>query len=342
MKVNEKFPNWLTSGGNAPADFTGFISNLVYPYYYAPDKPVFRYAYSDKVFPSVTVGTNAPWLSSLDVMFAMRFGERRLRNIVDALKFHNKSTETITSEEQRNTVIMAQMINERFADKWNHIADALGIAYNPLENYNRIEDSSFENNSDADNYDSTRFGYRLDETTSGDVTVTTETLDNRFDKKSIKGGWADNDTRSTETSGGYTKEVVDRDSVHGFNGTSGFDEPGSPSEYSKTTETVNYNDHSTIDAYKETQGGAITRDYHGKLNDTVDPDYTENESRNGSEYTKHHIDGTNSGWNYSEISGNIGTVSSQDMLFQELEVRRNILYDIVLNDIAEFLTISIY
>lgn len=309
MKVNEKFPNWLTSGGNAPADFTGFISNIVYPYYYAPDKPVFRYAYSDKVFPSVTVGTNAPWLSSLDVMFAMRFGERRLRNIVDALKFHNKSSETITSEEQRNTVIMAQMINERFADKWNHIAAALAIEYNPLENYNRVEDSNFQHSN-----------------TGADSDV--KTFDNRKTEKGISGGYTDADTRGV-TKGGKTKTTRNTDdNVFGFDTSS---TGGVPSDKQTMIETVEYAPDSS--AYTETNSGNIQRTYNT---------YKETETPSGTETLTHNINNGSFGWDKSNISGNIGVTTSQQMLESELEVRRNILYDIVLNDIAEFLTISIY
>ena len=309
MKVNEKFPNWLTSGGQTPESFTGFISNLVYPYYYAQDKPVFRYTYSDKLFPSVTVGTNSPWLSSLDVMFAMRFGERRLRNIIDALKFHNKATESITSEEQRNTVIIAQMINERFADKWNHIADALGIEYNPLENYNRNEDSSFQHSN-----------------TGADSDV--KTFDNRQDEKSVSGGYTDADTRGVTKGGKIKTERETNDNVYGFNTT---DADGVPSDKQTMTETIEYAPDSS--AYTETNSGSIQRTYNT---------YKETNKPTGTETLTHNINNGSFGWDKSNISGNIGVTTSQQMLESELEVRRNMLYDIVLNDIAEFLTISIY
>ena len=342
MKVNEKFPNWMTSGGNTPDSFTGFISNVVYPYFYAQDKPTFRYSYSTNVFPSITVGTAAQWLSSLDVMFAMRFGERTLRKIVEPFKLHNDSTKSVTSENIAHTNILAQMINERFADKWNHIADALAIEYSPLENYDRTEESSFSHDEKGNDYNTTRHGYSLSGTGESNDPIT-EKKDDEIDNKAIKGGWADNDTRTTTTTGQYSKLTTNKDSIHGFNGKADFDKPGAPSEYSQSSEKFDYSPTgSDVKPYAEANTGALTRDYHGIANDKANPHYNEDYEKKGSEYTKEHTNHTNGGWDHSYIHGNIGVTSSQQMLTQELEVRRNILYDIILNDIAEFLTISIY
>ena len=319
MKVNEKFPNWMTSGGQTPESYTGFISNVVYPYFYAQDKPVFRYPYSANVFPSVTVGTNAQWLSSLDVMFAMKYGERRLRKIVEPFILHNKSTESVTVENVAQTNILAQMINERFADKWNHIADALEIDYEPLENYNRNEDSSFQHSNTGEDYNEKTFPTARKDTTS------------------IAGGWTDADTRATATSGKYSKKTTTADSINGFNGGGTFNTAGQPSGYSEVNEGYDYTTGGA--PYTETNSGNIKRDYHGKTNSS---DYTETVEHTGSEKDTHHINNGSFGWDKSKISGNIVVTTSQQMLESELEVRKNLLYDIILSDIAEFLTISVY
>ena len=96
-------------------------------------------------------------------------------------------------------------------------------------------------------------------------------------------------------------------------------------------ETVEYAPDSS--AYTETNSGNIQRTYNT---------YKETETPSGTETLTHNINNGSFGWDKSNISGNIGVTTSQQMLESELEVRRNILYDIVLNDIAEFLTISIY
>lgn len=308
MRVNEKFPQWLTSGGITSESFTGLVSNLVYPYFYAQDKPVFRYAYEQSVFPSVTIGTSAQWLSSLDVMFATRFGERQLRKWVSDLDVHTDSTKTVTSDNIRYTNIIAQMINERYGDKWNRIAEVLAIEYEPLENYNRAEDGSFQHsNSGADS----------------DV----RTFDNRKTDKEIAGGYTDADTRGVTKGGKVKTDRQTDDSAYGFNSSDDV-----PTDSQHVVETVEYAP-TQADAYKETNSGSIQRTYNT---------YKETETPSGTETLTHNINNGSFGWDKLDVHGNIGVMSSQQMLEQELEVRKNVLFDIILNDIADMLTISIY
>lgn len=307
MRVNEKFPQWLTSGGITSESFTGLVSNLVYPYFYAQDKPVFRYTYEQTVFPSVTIGTSAQWLSSLDVMFATRFGERQLRKWVSDLDVHTDSAKAVTSDNIRFTNIVAQMINERYGDKWNHIAEALAVDYEPLENYNRTEDNSFQHsNSGADS----------------DV----RTFDNRKTDKEIAGGYTDADTRGVTKGGKVKTDRQTDDSAYGFNSSDDV-----PTDSQHVVETVEYAPDSS--AYTETNSGSIQRTYNT---------YKETETPSGTETLTHNINNGSFGWDKIHAFGNIGTMASQTMLDMELEVRKNVLFDIILNDIADMLTISIY
>lgn len=332
MRVNEKFPQWLTSGGLTSESFTGLVSNLVFPYFYAQDKPVFRYPYESSVFPSVTIGTAAQWLSSLDVMFATKFGERNLRKWVSDLDVHTDSTKTVTADNIKFTNVVAQMINERFGDKWNHVAEALAVDYEPLENYNRTEDNSFQHSNTGTDTDVHTYGKKSND-------GTTESDSPRKDINKIQGGWDDTTSDSKTTSGTYSKEVTNAESVAGFNGLASFDEPAEPSAYSKQTETYTYPAPEESDDFTESSSGSVGRMYKGK---TTGSDYTEEHEKQGSELSKHFINNGSFGWDKSNISGNIGVTTSQQMLEEELEVRKNVLFDIILNDIAEILTISIY
>lgn len=318
MKVNEKFPNWITSGGLSPQDFTGFVSNIVYPYFYAQDKPTFRYPYSSNVFPSITVGQNAYWLSDLDMLFATRFGERELRSFVKDIDLHNDPTKSITADQINNSVRLAQAINLRYGDKWNHIADTLAIEYAPLENYDMNDQRDYQHSNTGIDSD-------------------VKTFTGRKDTKKIDGGWSDSDTRSLTKGGKTSTDRVTNDNVFGFDG--GDSGTGKPSEYHHETETVDYNPNSS--PYSETNGGAIERTYKGKAN-TQDP-YTETYENLGSETNTHNINNGNFGWEKERRHGNLGVTTSQQMAESEFLLRaRNLLYDIIINDIAEFLTISIY
>ena len=335
MRVNEKFPNWITSGGVTPQDFTGFISNIVYPYFYAQDKPTFRYPYSSNVFPSITVGQNAYWLSDLDMLFATRFGERELRSFIKNIDFHNDATKSLTTDQINNSVRLAQAINLRYGDKWNHIAETLAIEYNPLENYNRNENVQYQDNHVGNEIDNRISGSSMDD----DGNVTTSETTKKKSTKGIVGGWDDtnNNTKSFENS----KQTETWDKVSGFNG--GDSDNGKPSEYSKTLETFTDSSGGTPKNYSESDNGGTSRRYSKKATGLhPDDDYLETVEDMGYESNKHHINTADYGYHNNTTSGNIGVTTSQQMLQSELDVRKNLLYDIIINDIAEFLTISIY
>lgn len=327
-RVNDVFPKWFTSGGTTEDSFTGVISNLIYPYYNSTDRPAFQIPYNTSYFPTITYGNKAEWLASLDVMFSSRFGYKKLAAWVRDFDFHNDPTKTITSEQRNNTVIIAKMINLRYADKWNHIAEALEIEYNPLENYDRNTDTSFQHSNAGDDYDETVYGKDHAGTAA-----------DRKDTKTIQGGWTDADTRATETSGKYDKSTVTKDSIKGFNDTSAFNAAGSPSEYSEVDETYDYDKYGTGGKLKETNSGDLKHDYHGKTQST---DYNEQYKKEGIETVLKHINNGSYGWDKDHTHGNIGVTTSQQMLESELEVRKNILYDIILKDISDFICLSIY
>ena len=241
-------------------------------------------------------------------MFATRFGERQLRKWVSDLDVHTDSAKAVTSDNIRYTNIIAQMINERYGDKWNRIAEALAIEYEPLENYNRTEDGSFQHsNSGADS----------------DV----RTFDNRKTDKEIAGGYTDADTRGVTKGGKVKTDRQTDDSAYGFNSSDDV-----PTDSQHVVETVEYAP-TQADAYKETNSGSIQRTYNT---------YKETETPSGTETLTHNINNGSFGWDKMNVHGNIGVMSSQQMLEQELEVRKNVLFDIILNDIADMLTISIY
>ena len=271
-------------------------------------------------------------------MFATRFGQRHLLQWVADLDVHTDAAKTVTSDNIKFTNIIAQMINERYADKWNRMADALGIVYNPLENYNRTEDKSYGHYDHADNFDSTTFGAKL----SNNGETITETTDDLKNTDKIMGGWDDTTGDSKTTSGTFDKKIVTKDSVHGFNGTAGFNEAGSPSTYTEQTETHNYPAEGQSGTFTESSSGSVGRKYKGRDQSGNYSDYTEEHIKDGSEYTKHHVNGNQSGWDKINAFGNIGVTTSQQMLESELEVRKNVLYDIILTDIADMLTLTIY
>lgn len=331
MRVNKKFPQWLFSGGTADSDYVGFISNVVYPYFNTSDAPVFKIPYDNKYFPAITYGTEATWLNSLDMLFATRYGDRILMDWIEDIDLHSDALKAITSEQKLNTKKIAQMINLRFAEKWNKIADALAIEYQPLDNYNRIEDSSFETNRDDSFKDSKMFGQHYSDDGKSMV------ADDRKTTKGIEGGWDDTDGNSHTIEN--SKQTETWENISGFNSSTSGDAPGEPANYTKTKETYG----SGQTPYTESDNGSSSRRYSQANQSTGDKAYKETVEDIGSEASAHLGDGHEDGWRYSETSGNIGVTTSQQMLQSEIDVRSlNMLYDIILKDIADFICLSIY
>lgn len=319
MKVNDKFPHWIASGGITDAAFTGFISNLIYPYFNSGDAPAFMVPYSTSYFPLITYGQPADWLASLDVMFSMRYGQRKLIDYIADMKLHHDESEPLTNDEKHNTIIIAKMINLRFAEKWNKIAEALAIEYNPLENYDRSEDLQHQNSNTGTDTDTKTFGAQNQP---------------RKTEKGIEGGWDDTDSESKTFANSKQTETWNK--VSGFNGGSSND--GQPADYQKVTETFG----SGATPYTESVSGSTGRRYSKDNAGTGDKAYKETITESGVEILQHAINNGNFGWETNRIHGNIGVTTSQQMLESELEIRKNILYDIILDDIADFICLSIY
>ena len=218
---------------------------------------------------------------------------------------------------------LAQMINLRFADKWNHIAEALEIEYDPLENYNRNENTSYQNSQVGDTKDTKSYGQKFG--SDGNLTA-----DARETERDIEGSYKDIDDLSIKNDTGKVRTVLEK--VSGFDSSTTGDEPGEPSTFQKITDKP-------VDPTKavESHTGGIKRTYGADS----DP-YKEKTKESGSEAFKHEINTGDFGWTLGNVSGNIGVTTSQQMLTQELEVRKNILYDIILRDIADFICLSIY
>ena len=328
MRVNEKFPKWMSSGGSSDQAYTGLISNLIYPYFDTPDKPVFQIPYSSEVFPSYTYGTPATWLTSLDVMFATRYGERHLVKWLSDMALHNNSAQSLTAEQKENTRTIAQMINLRYGDKWNHIAEVLAKEYDPLENYNRDETSSYQNSQVGDTKDTKSYGQKFND--SGTLTA-----DARESERDIQGNYKDSDSTTVTEENGKEKMVLEK--VSGFDSSDSSagieDAPGVPSTYQHIVEQPLDND-----GYVVSHCGGIEREYGSSSKP-----YKEITKEKGSEAYKHEINTGDFGWTLSNVHGNIGVKDNMQMLQSEIDVRKaNILYDIILRDIADFICLSIY
>lgn len=175
---------------------------------------------------SIATGESFDWLNNDEYLdmdyYVSHSGEKYASKFYITMLEHNK-----------NITYIANVIFNRFSEKWKHIYDAMMKEYNPLENYSMVEDENVN-------------------------------------------------TDITNTSNGSSN-------VFGFNTQSVDGVPDGKNEVSNTTS--------------------------GKFKD-----------------------------NYRQLkrSGNIGVTTSQQMLESELEIRKNIFIETVMNDIDSIMCLKIY
>lgn len=193
---------------------------------------------------------------NLDILFYTKYGCRLASNL---LKRYEKLEACELSQ-------IASIIEDRYRTSWEKLYLALTIDYDPIENYNGIEEVR----------------------QTGTVHV---------DGKSE----ADSESELSSEDSSKLPSVQD-EKVYGFNSSSGVDA-------SKTTNT-----HDSL--IESTQNSSSS----GTSENTTTNDLTT--------VTKRH--------------GNLGVTSSQQMITQELQLRRTQYIDILLRDVADMLTIKIY
>ena len=185
---------------------------------------------------------------------------------------------------------MIKLWSERELPIWERILTAIQKEYDPLENYNRTENWS---QTDTGTNNKT-VGYTdvLDGTTSGSAT----------DTNSATHSGTSSDTTSKTTTHGKT---IQHD-VSGFNGS-----PLTPA--SKDTEGGTTGESGSISHTESgTDGSTLT---HTESND-VDSTLTHNSSETGGNSLQQ--------THTSNIRGNIGVTTSQQMLNQELDVSKRL------------------
>lgn len=191
-----------------------------------------------------------------------------------------------------------------FGDKWNKMYDAMTAEYNPLNNYKMHEEEHRDDVKDEST-----------ETEGSSSNASTE-----IGSSSTEGSNDVTETLNTTVTG--TNDVTTEDMVYAFNS-------GSPSDASKqvvdgdsstTTEGSNSNSEessSSSNSRSEIRGNSSNEN---TKNYTTDNDFDRELDR----------------------EGNIGVTTSQKLLQEELELRKNIILDTVRDDIINVMTLPYY
>ena len=212
---------------------------------------------------------------------------------------------------------LASAIYTMFNEKWSRLWSAFEQEYNPINNYNMVENETI-----SETTDNTETHTGTD-TTAHTGTATTTHTGTDVNARTGSETETHTGTDTTETSGTNENEV------------SAFNSSTYQDNEKVTNSETNENEKDLTD----------TRTYNS-VTDTNTQNLTEQGTQNLTDQTTKNLTDNMDGQKDTEReltrSGNIGVTTTQQMLTSEIELRKWLYYNSVFNDIDSILTLSIY
>lgn len=261
------------------------------------------YSY-DFPIPNTSSSTPVGKGTEIDRIFMRLYGEKNLSPAIMGI-YSNKSN--YTSDYQISSIIQGfygDMIYSLYKDKWDKLIALLNVDYDPIHNYL----DEWQDESDRDKTGSNSFASTRQDTLNTTETTQSTRTDNLLSTKTINESESTTDTQT--------------DGIFGFNSSTSSNADKSDGSSTKTTTGTD------TDANTGTQGlsqtvadtGTNTRGTQEAGSETENEDI----ARSGSH------------------SGNIGNITTQKMIKEEIELRQwNIVYQ-MMKDVADFCTLPIY
>ena len=284
------------------------------------------------------------------------------------LYFNHSRQKILTTMVAESTSAMsayAEILLQMYGDKWKHIWDLYQLDYNPIENYNMVENGTNDNvkSGSLDRSGAiTRTG-SLDrsgaltrsgslersgaitrtgsEEVGGDTTYSGKETNKRTGNIVDTGAKADNETSNT-------------DKIYGYNSSSAVNSNESTGQAShKNTQTFNdlqdeksfasrKDEYSSETTYNSVADTDTRKDTYNNIADTDTRKETYNNIADTDTRKETYNDITDEGSHHLERSGNIGVTTTQQMAESELEYRKHLYFEMVFSDIDHILTIPIY
>lgn len=315
---------------------------------------------------------NVPWKNlnvsqSLDLDYYYNHSGQKL---ISPLVKSQLSEEVI--DEAHNDKI-AKMLFTICNDNWNKLYNALSIDYSPIENVDESmtettdrtgSGSHSETETDAGTDNHLKTGTETIKQSGTDTRdkTGTEGVKGKFDETVYHHSY----TSDTQSNPGGTSETV--------NGTAGFNSD----EYSKDTKSTTTvkqeitNIHRTLSIQTDSKGDPVldengeqierpgknsdvtenthedTTTYNTKESETIDKtdETSYNVSDNETLDLQHNKNGSESSTGKEDHTlhrhGNVGVTTNQQMITEEINLRKNFFFELVFSDIDKYLTLSIY
>ena len=259
------------------------------------------------------------------------------------LYFNRSRQKLITSMVKESNSAMsayAEIVLQLYGDKWNHIWNLYQLDYNPIENYNMIENGS-DTNTKSGSLDRsgaiTRTG-SLDR--SGAITKTGS--ESVSDDLTYSGKESNTRTGNIEDSGAKLDNQADRDSkIYGYNSSTGVNSE-SDTQQSSHKNTQTYNNLKDERSFTDrTDSRDITTTFTNRADtDTRKDTYNNIKDEDTRKDTYNNIKDEH--YHNLTRSGNIGVTTTQQMAESELEYRKHLYFEMVFSDIDHILTLPVY
>ena len=257
--------------------------------------------------------------AELDVLFISNWGLRTVAPIVHVVN-ESKSEQLTPAELDRLATILIHM----FGVKWDRMCAVYSIEYDPIHNYSDI------------------YHEELDESTTGDSTKTYNTTDTNTSSATINHSEQDGGSQVTErestTSNIRTDNLQESTTGNQDNGIFGFNSSEAVGDSNSASSGTRDN---TGTVENSGQGNESTTITGGLTHTTTGTDATNASKRKTGTEGDASSSTRNRVREFSHI-GNIGNLTSQQLITQELELWRWNIINEVLNDVKEFLTLPIY
>lgn len=257
--------------------------------------------------------------AELDIYFIANWGMRTVAPIVRVV--HEADTEQLTTAE---LTVLGDMIRHMFEYKWDKQSVLLSVEYDPIHNY-------------LDEYHE-ELGEDIEESTTRTPNITianTETVDN--DTTISDGGSQVTNTSGTTTST-RTDNLQESTTSTGENNLFGFNSDeavGADTDASNTTVTnTGTVGNSESSNSQTTVNGGLTHTTDGTIATTGSKRTTGTESNETTSDRNRVRDFSH--------QGNIGNLTTQQLMNQEIELWRWNFIQEVLNDVKGFLTLPVY
>lgn len=313
MKINDVYNEWLTTGGiftdledfNVPWSNTDDAINLDFTYH----------------------GTHS--------------GQKTVSPLIrEMLRADNTQVLSLARRAQ-----LAKTIYQLFSDKWSKLWETLFFEYDPITNYDMLETTTITgSNSESKSNTGTQTNLQTGTQTTHDTG--TQTIDHEGTQDTTHTGTQEIEHEGTQglvDSNTSTTSGTSEDTISGFNSSTMSADKGN----STSATTTNSASSTRTDNLSDTRTDNLTESREDDLTDTRTDNLTSQRTDNLTNQRTDNLTETGSG-THTETqtltrSGNIGVMTTQDMIVSQRDVSMfNVFYAAVFADIDNILTIATY